>query len=188
MNKFKVISVTLGIVLSSLSAYAQKAALSVNAGDAACLGTIGVEAGYAVAQKWSLNAGARFNPWTFHEGDAEKQSQLRQQTYSVGARFWPWYVYSGLWFGAKAQYQEYNRGGFNGKIQTEEGDAFGLGVEMGYSWLVTHAFNLNFGFGFWGGRTEYVRYDCPYCGRKTEEGEKMFFLPNELILGLVFVF
>lgn len=189
MKRIKLILLAVSVgLLSSFQAHAQKAAVSVNAGDALCLGTAGAEVSYAVARNWSLNAGARFNPWTFNKGDAKRQTQLRHQTYAVGARFWPWYVYSGLWFGAKAQYQEYNRGGFKGRLRTEEGDAFGLGVEMGYSWIVTHAFNLNFGLGAWGGYTEYVSYDCPYCGRRTGDGGKFFILPNELIVGLVFVF
>lgn len=189
MNRITfILAVVVVGLLSSFPAHAQKVAVSLNAGDAVCLGTVGAEFNYAVAQNWSLNAGARVNPWTFNKGDAERQSQLRHQTYAVGVRFWPWYVYSGLWFGAKAQYQEYNRGGFNGKMKTEEGDAFGLGLEFGYSWLVTHAFNLNFGLGGWGGHTKYTQYECAYCGRRTEEGDKFFFLPNELIIGLVFVF
>jgi hypothetical protein len=35
---------------------------------------------------------------------------------------------------------------------------------------------------------EYRVYSCPLCGRILESGSKTFFLPNEAILSLVYVF
>ena len=48
--------------------------------------------------------------------------------------------------------------------------------------------NLDFGIGFWGGYDRYTVYACPVCGLTTDAGEKVFFLPNDMILALVYVF
>ena len=171
-------------------AYAQKLEASLNLGDALLLGTVGVEANYALSQHWSAGATVRVNPWTFNASavDPQMQSQLRQQSYALGVRWWPWYVYSGVWAGVKAQYQEYNRGGFGGRLSTEEGDAFGASVEVGYSWMLSHQLNLNLGVSGWGGVTKYVSYSCPRCGRIVEKGVKPFLLPNEIIIAIAYIF
>ena len=96
-------------------------------------------------------------------------------------------MYSGWWVGAKAQYQEYNRGGIITKT-AEEGDAFGAALAGGYSLMLREHWNLDFGLGVWGGWTKYRKFAYPENGKITEEGHKWFFLPNEVILSLVFIF
>lgn len=188
-------------LLGAVAATAQTWAVAVNTADAMELGTIGIEGSAAVAQHWSIHAGARVNPWTFSRHNTWNglfsepdpyQKQSRKQTYAVGARWWPWNVYSGWWAGAKAQYQEYNRGGFGFPIgsgmTTEEGDAFGLAIAGGYSLMLREHWNLDFGLGAWGGWTKYRKYEYPENGKLIEQGGKWFFLPNEVILSIVYIF
>ncbi len=85
------------------------------------------------------------------------------------------------------QFQEYNRGGIFSP-ETEEGNAYGIGASGGYSVHVNRWLNVDFGLGFWGGMTRYVTYACPYCGKRTGEGTKAFFLPDELRVALELVF
>ena len=108
------------MLFSATAAKAQTWTVALNLGDAIELGTIGIEGSVAVAQHWSIHAGAKVNPWTFAKHDTwnglfsepdPDQKQDRKQSYAIGARWWPWNVYSGWWVGCKAQYQEYNRGG-----------------------------------------------------------------------------
>ena len=171
---------------ASLSA--QKFAVAYNVGDLATLCSFSAEVDYAVGRKWTLNLGGRFNPWIYNKDDEFLQTQMRHQTYSFGARYWPWYVYSGLWMGAKAQFQEYSFGGFDNKLRTEEGYAYGVGVELGYCLMLNHNWNINFGFGGWGGAKNYTAYSCSFCGRQTESGWKGFFWPNELMIAVMYVF
>jgi len=174
-------------LLSVLNARAQQVSVGVNALDIANMGTINAEAGVSVAQHVSLSASARINPWTFNKGDAQKQKQNRHQTYAVGMRWWPWHVYSGWWVAGKAQFEEYNRGGFISR-ETEEGIAYGLGAGFGYTLMLANHWNLEFGAGVWGGYKTYTVYRCPTCGRIKEEGSKWFILPNEAILSINYVF
>ena len=95
--------------LLCLSANAQNVSVSTNAMDYANFGTLNLEASAAVARHWSVNAGVRYNPWTFGEGSEAVQNRTR--TVSAGFRWWPWNVYSGWWLGGRAQWEEYNRGG-----------------------------------------------------------------------------
>jgi len=196
LNMKKLFVVFLFMIVGSAAAMAQTWAVAANAADMAELGTIGMEGSAAVSQHWSIHAGAKFNPWTFAKKDTfnglfsepnPDQKQNRKQTYAVGARWWPWNVYSGWWVGGKAQYQEYNRGGIITKT-AEEGDAFGAALAGGYSLMLKEHWNLDFGFGLWGGWTKYTTYACPSCGQVVDEGQKWFILPNELILSFVYIF
>ena len=105
------------------SARAQKLSVSTNALGYADFLTVNAEASVAVARHWSVNAGFMYNPWSFRGEWGEMRDSRR--TASAGTRFWFWNVYSGWWLGAKAQWEEYNRGGIRSP-RTEEGDAFGV--------------------------------------------------------------
>ena len=185
MKRLYLILISL-FIAASLPGSAQQWSVGVNALDAADMGTAGAEASVSVSRHVTVNASARLNPWTFSEGE-DGQRQRRHQTYAAGMRWWPWNVYSGWWMGAKAQWQEYNRGGFRSP-ETEEGDAWGAGLSAGYTWMLHEHVNLEAGLGAWGGYRTYTVYACPQCGRRVDEGSKWFMLPNEAILSLVFVF
>ena len=161
-------------------------AVGQNFADYLMLGTLNADLQYSVHRSWTLQAGARYNGWTFRHR-SENQFQARQQTYCLGARWWPWYTYSGWWAGARLQYQEYNRGGILSP-ETEEGDAYGMSLGGGYALHLNHWLNVDFGLYGWGGMTRYVRYACPYCGRRTDSGTRPFVLPDEVRIALQFIF
>ena len=161
-------------------AFAQRFSVGTNAVDWMTLGTINAEASVAVAQHFSLHVGAEINPWTFRAGEQDRQFQLRQNSYWGGMRWWPWHVYSGWWAGGDLRYSVYNLGGVI-RRETEEGDAFGTGLYGGYSIMLSEWWNLDLGFGVWGGWKRYTRYACPLCGVVTDSGEKVFFIPDARI-------
>lgn len=166
---------------------AQNVSVSTNLLDYASLATLNVEASYAVAQHWSLVAGARYNPFTFHKGDADSQFQYRQQSYALGARFWLWHSFSGWWMSAKTRYQEYNQGGIISDV-TEEGDRVGMSISAGYTYMLSRHFNLEFGLGAWGGMSWYRKYSCPVCGLTVDVGRKWFLLPDDVMISVAYVF
>lgn len=161
-------------------------AVSQNVADYIFLGTLNAEIQYSVHRNWTLGLGARYNNWTWRQRQ-DTQFEARQQTYYLDGRWWPWYTYSGWWAGSKLQYKEYNRGGLVSP-ETEEGDAFGLSIGGGCSIHVNRWLNVDVGLYGWGGLTKYVTYACPYCGQRTDEGTKAFFLPDEARIALQFVF
>lgn len=166
---------------------AQKVSVSTNLLDYICLGTFNVDASYSLSQHWSIVAGARYNPFTFHKGDAERQFQYRQQSYSLGVRAWPWHTFSGWWFAGKLRYQEYNIGGILSR-DTEEGDRAGIGLYAGYTYMISRHFNIEFGLGAWSGAAWYRKYSCPVCGFTIENGRKWFLHPDDFMVSLAYVF
>ena len=192
----RLFAIIFSLLCGAAAAMAQTYAVAVNTADMLDLGTMSLEGSVAVGQHWSLNAGAKVNPWTFNRHDTwnglysepdPEQKQDRKQVYALGARWWPWNVYSGWWVGGKAQYEEYNHGGIITKT-AEEGDAFGAALAGGYSLMLKEHWNLDFGLGVWGGWTKYRKYEFPENGKLINEGGKWFFLPNEVILSIVYVF
>ena len=166
---------------------AQKFSLSVNLIECARLGTLNLDASYALGRHWSITAGARYNPFTYYKGNPDRQFQARQQSYAVGARLWPWHIMSGWWFGAKTRWQEYNVGGVRSR-QTREGDRFGGGLYAGYAHMIAPHLNIEFGLGVWAGADIYKVYSCPSCGLTLDDGVKGFILPDDITIGLVYVF
>ena len=171
--------------LSYVELSAQKFSISTDLLGYAALGTVNLDASYALSRRWSLVAGVRYNPFSFSSD--EGQYQMRQQSYSLGARLWPWHIWSGWWFASKIRYQEYNMGGIISP-ETEEGDRFGAGLYSGYTYMVSRHFNMEFGLGFWAGLDKYRIYSCPTCGITLQQGDRAFILPDDLIVSLVYVF
>jgi len=181
--------ITAAVLLTAiLQARAQNWALSTNFPDYIALGTLNIRGDVAVARHWSVEAVYKYNPWTFRSGgDAEDQMQNRQITLATGPRWWPWNTFAGWWIQGQFQYQQYNRGGIWTK-ETTEADAFGVGIAGGYTYLVSGHWNLEFGFGMWGGYESFTKYACPRCGRITDSGTRPFLLPNDVLVSLVFTF
>ena len=168
-------------------ALAQQASVSTNLAGIAQFGTLNCEASYAVARHWSVTAGLRYNPFTFPGGVDDGPRQFRQRALSLGTRYWPWHIYSGWWLSAKAQYQEYNIGGFVSP-ETREGDRVGGALATGYTYMLGPHFNIEAGAGAWAGKDWYRLYACPSCGRTLDKGERKFLLLNEVLVGLSYVF
>lgn len=165
--------------------YGQEFSVSTNVLDYVNLGTLNLEASVGVAQHWSVNAGLKYNPFTFDGG--EKDIRNRQRSYSAGARYWPWHVYSGWWLSGKLRYQEYNSGGFISP-ETSEGDRFGGGFSGGYTYMVNPHLNVDMGFGMWAGYDSYITYACQTCGRVIGKGGKYFVLPADIVISLSYIF
>ncbi len=183
----RLLSVIAALTVCAVAAEAQNVSIGTNVVDYADFGTLNAEASLGVARHWSLNAAVRYNPFSYSGGSGDMGMQNRQQMYSAGVRYWPWHIFSGWWLAAKAQYQEYNRGGISSP-ETSEGDRFGSGLSAGYSYMLAPHFNIEIGAGVWGGYDRFVKYSCPTCGRVIDQGDKYFFLLNEVLLSLAYVF
>lgn len=166
-------------------ASAQKWSIGTNAAEWANLGTINADGSVAAGRHASVGVGFRYNPWTF--GEAAKALKNKQRTVYMYGRWWPWYVYSGWWLGGKMQVEEYSHGGIF-RRETEEGNAYGLGLSGGYTLMLHKHLNLDFGIGLWGGYTKYTVYACPTCGRVVEGGNKWFLMPDDLLISMIYIF
>lgn len=164
---------------------ARNFALSTNVLGYADLGTLNLEASYGVARHWSINAGLKYNPFSY--GSGENSAARKQRSVSAGARYWPWHVYSGWWVSSEMRYQEYSHGGLSSP-ETSEGDRLGIAVGGGYSYMLTPHLNMDFGVSLWSGYDAYRTFDCRNCGRVVGSGERAFFLPGDIIFALTYIF
>lgn len=185
-NIFKIIA-AFAVLFSCHICKAQKFSVSTDLMGYVRLCTLNADLSYAVSRHWDINAGIRYNPFTYRAGDPDTQFQYRQLSYAAGVRFWPWHLWSGWWFASRLRYQEYNKGGILSPA-TEEGDRLGAGLYSGYTYMLSPHLNLEFGIGLWGGMARYSKYSCPLCGSVIERGEKMFLLPDEIMISLAYVF
>ena len=165
----------------------QRLAVSTNIMGYAALGTLNAGLSYSVSQHWSVQAGLEYNPWTFRKNAPGKQFQSRKKGLSAGMRYWYWHSNSGWWTEGKLKYQEYNAGGLI-RRRTEEGDRFGFVMAAGYTYMLHPRINLEFGFGVCGGIKKYTVYSCPSCGVIERYGKKAFFIPDDLIATVSYVF
>lgn len=155
--------------------FAPKFALGANLGGLLSGATVSVEASAGVSRHLSIDAVARYNPWF---------EASRQRSVAFGTRWWPWYVYSGWWVSGKARYQEFN----TVEELSTEGDRYGGSLSVGYSRLLGKHFNLDVGFGMWGGYESYSVYECETCGSIREQGENYFLRADEFIIALTYIF
>lgn len=168
-------------------ARAQRFALSTNVVDWATFGTVNIEGAFGLNRGFSFHLGVEYNPWTFAKHVEGRQFQLRQTTVEGSIRWWPWYVFSGWWIGMDLRHTAYNIGGFLMDGLSQEGYATGGGFSGGYSLMLSTHWNIDFGLGFWAGSRSYRVYDCAFCGTLTDEGRKMFILPDAKV-SFVFIF
>lgn len=177
MVKFKLLFVLVLAMLVRVSpVFSQnKLAVSTNVVEWADGATLNMDASYSFGEHWSMVAGVDYNPY--------KRAD-KQRVFSMGAKFWPWYVYSGWWFSARAQYQEFSQL----SSQLSEGDRYGASLSLGYSRMLSKHFNLDVGWGLWAGYEYYRVYGCQSCARIKEQGENYFLKPDKIILSISYVF
>lgn len=165
-------------------------------------GTLNIGAQYAVARHWTLDGQLIVNPHLY----GFKNTINEKNMVSLGARLWPWFVYSGFWcrFSAFAQdYHSYMAYGLfkNDKADrvfsvaeapsiAERGDAYGVGISLGYSWIITETFNLELGLGGIGGYKNFVQYQNASFDTPLDHNHhgKGFACLNDFSLSAVFVF
>lgn len=193
MSKRIKILILTAVALFSLSAQAQEKsrtqfALSTDIVDWANFGTVNLEAGVSVHQHFSIQAGAKYNPWNFHTRKLGLQMHNKQTTAYTGFRYWPWYVFSGWWVGAQVQYTDYSETGI-WRHALNQGQALGGGASFGYTLMLHERFNIEFGAGLWAGRLlKYNLYCCPECMEIRESGPKNFVALNDVSVSFMYVF
>ena len=130
----------------------------------------------------------RYNPFSFPTRLNEAgRIQNRTGSVAAGFKYWPFFVYSGFYYGGRVQWSRYNSGGIFSPA-SEEGDALGLGVNFGYSLLLTKHLNIEFGIGLWFGGTSYRQYGTTACGKLLDHGIKAFAAPNDVQINLLYTF
>ena len=175
MKNFLTLALALGLSALLSAKDNNKVALSTNLVEIGSTQTLNIDASLSLSRHFSLAMDARYNPYP---------EKSRQRSVAVGARYWPWYVYSGLWMGGKARYQEFS---FRDSL-LREGDRVGLSLSGGYSYMIGEHFNIDVGLGLWTGYEMFKVYGCETCSRIREKGNNYFLLPDEFLIAITYIF
>ena len=124
---------------------------------------------FTVGMVGGLKPWPRWAPWDF---DQTIDSKWRHFAVVPGVRWWPKANYSGPWLGADLLWTHYNVGGvrfpFDMYPQTKEhrlqGDFFGIGINLGWSWWLTKHLRLEAEAGLALGYGNADVYECAWCG------------------------
>lgn len=166
----------------------EKWSIGTNAIDWAEFGTINVEAGIPLSRHWSVVLGTKINPWQFKKTDPDYIIQDRKITGYAGARYWSWMVFSGFWAEGRIQYQKFDVGGL-WRPSVDSGQAVGVGLSAGYTFMLSPHINLELGAGFWAGYAfEYNLIHCGFCDTVRESGPRWFIFPENIKVAVAFVF
>ncbi|MBR6416519.1 MAG: DUF3575 domain-containing protein [Bacteroidales bacterium] len=188
LSTFPVILLCLSLFIAGCGrASAQRNSVSTNILGYVNFFTLNMELSRSVSQHVSLEGGVKYNPFAFNMGDDETSMRNKQLSLALGGRYWPWHVYSGWWISPKVKWQMFNTGGIISS-KTREGDRVGAGITAGYTYMLNPRFNLEMGVGGWLGKEWYTVYDCPVCGEILDKGEKFFILPNDIVIGVSYIF
>lgn len=161
-------------------------ALETNLGQWLNFGTVNASFSFAPARHLVLHLDGGYNPWVFNSGSS--QMMQKQISAAFGARWYFWYNYSGLWAGMKAQYEKFQRGGLFDKTHIAQGDAFGLGLGIGYSLMLYKNLNIDLGAYAIGGPANVTRFEMANPGKVSDSGSRWWILPDTVRIALVYVF
>lgn len=126
---------------------------------------------FTVGMVGGIKAWPRWWPW---DNDPKIDSKWRHFALVPGVRFWPKENYRGLWLGADLLWTHYNVGGVTFPLglypevrqNRLQGDFFGLGINLGYSWWLSKHMRLEVEAGVAAGYNTGERYQCAWCGAK----------------------
>lgn len=187
-------------VSTSYRAEAQTVALKNNlAYDALLTPNLSMEV--ALGKQWTMDLqyGANF---FFYENDATAENYKTKKwshwMVQPELRYWFCEAFNGWFLGLHAQGGQANVGGISIPfvLQNKDGvmkdnryevDAFyGGGLAVGYQWLITPRFSMEFELGAGYNRIHYNKYTSTTCGGCKGKGEADYVGPTKAAISLVF--
>jgi hypothetical protein len=167
------------VILCSIEGRAQSYSLGTNI---PVLGTatFNAEVSMTLDRKWSLHLPVYYNPFVFKDN-----KKLQNFTLMPGMRYWLLESYVNGFVGVNAISSKYH---ITWKDSRYEGKTFGMGITMGYAWLLTPRWNLEIEGGIALVWTDYTEYECQECGRQKGEYSRWIAVPGKLALSLIYLF
>lgn len=168
--KFKFLAVAM-LILFAQSARAadnetaaqRRWAIGTDAVQWAMLGCINGEASYCLGHNWALEAGIRYNPFTFLKG-SRRQTHLRQLTPSLGIQYWTDEIRHGWFIETKALAGIYSVANLC-RDNYFDGQAVAAGIGGGWCKPFAERWLLSVGAGIMIVLHDTTYYMGPVCGR-----------------------
>ncbi len=196
MKKILRMAVITGVILLTAglgSARAQQVALKTNLlYDAMTTPNIGME--WGVGKKHSLQMFYGLNPWKFGHGDDKKYA--KHWILNPEYRYWFCQRFNGSFVGIHAFGGEYDAAnikvpfGYWDELEDHrfEGWYAGGGISYGYQWVLSRHWNFEASVGVGAAYIDYDKFNCGECGKKVDDGHKIYVGPTKLALSLLYMF
>lgn len=178
MTRYKYILLSL-LLLCTVSGHAQSYSLGVNI-PAAGTGTINAEVSMTLDRKWSLHLPVYYNPFVFKDN-----KKFQNLTLLPGVCYWLRESYVGGFTGVNAVASEYH---ITWKDSRYQGQAYGMGISIGYAWMLAPGWNLEIEGGISLVRADYTKYECERCGQRKGDYSRWLAMPGKTALSFIYLF
>lgn len=153
-------------------------------------GTINIGGEARIANRYTLNLSAGYNPWTFSENRKWKHVSVMPEL-----RYWTCEPFTGHFFGAHLLYAHYNAGNFKlpfdlfPGLESErwEGNMYGAGLSYGYSLYLSPRWSLEGTIGAGYIYLDHDRYECVKCGDLKGSSTTHYFGPTKAAISLIYI-
>lgn len=175
--------------LFPLRAHAQDVAIKTNLAYAATT-TPNLALELQTAPRSTVQLSYGINPWDGH--NRRIKHWLIQPEY----RYWFCQAFNGWWIGAAARGGQFNVNNVSSPLgllrhfdkgRREEGWFAGVGVTVGYQWLLSPHWNLELGIGLGYDYLHFSQYKCGNCGELTRRAREHYVGPTDLSLSIMYL-
>lgn len=187
------IAVFVLFVFFTNTAHGQQVALKTNLlYDATATPNIGMEIG--VGKQHSFQVFYGLHPWKF--GHGEDQKYLKHWVVNPEWRHWFCHRFNGSFLGIHAFGGQYNAANIKMPLgwwkelrdHRFEGWFAGGGVSYGYQWILSKHWNFEAAVGVGAAYIDYDQFKCGTCGKKIDDGHKIYVGPTKAALSLLYMF
>lgn len=153
--------------------------------------TPNLEIEFRLAEHWSMEIGAGFNPFPLKD---ETFPKWRHFSAWVAPRYWFCNVFNRGFLSANVAYAHYNVAGNawpvswmykQVKDNRYQGDAIMFGISGGWHFAISPHFSIELEAGVDAGHTWFDRFECKHCGKNIDEHSKGWFALPKLGISLV---
>ncbi len=179
--------------LGSMNSLAQQVALKTNLlYDATLTPNVGMEVGIAKRQTVQLFYG--LHPWKLNSGSDGKF--LKHWVLNPEWRYWFCHRFNGSFFGIHALGGEFDAANIKTPLgwwkeledHRFEGWFVGGGISYGYQWVLSRHWNVEAAIGLGAAYIKYDKFACGWCGKKLDDGDKIYIGPTKLALSIMYLF
>lgn len=182
------------LLLFSISAFkninAQNYSIKTNIlGDITTSINIGAET--KLSSKSSVELVSSINLWEF-----SKDKKIKHLLLQPAIRYWMCEYRNGAFCGVHLHWAHFNAGGVklplrlfpNLEESRYQGNLFGGGLSIGYSWMISKSFDIETELGLGYARIIYDKYPCRHCSLKSYSGKYNYWGATKIAVRLVYSF
>ncbi len=193
LKLLRMAALTVMFIFGSFQSRAQQVALKTNLlYDATLTPNIGMEVG--VGEKHSVQLFYSLHPWIF--GHGEDQKYLKHWVLNPEWRHWFCHRFNGSFVGIHALGGQFDAAniktpfGWWKELEDHrvEGWFVGGGISYGYQWVMSKHWNFEAAIGVGAAYIKYDKFGCGTCGKKLDDGDKIYVGPTKLALSLMYLF